>query len=553
MTTLSPDQRNYYYLIEAARVGIHKPILAALYTVHNQPTLTDGETGLGIVPTNQLAMEQVDTFSAQAHFAANTIRSLTDSLIEQDWRSEDIWDVKAGRYSEKFLETLARGYTPDLSDISSAQLESSDYNTLRQAYLEDIEADYRDCPLPPNLESLDEALLTFAEQVPPNYTRLEHQRQALMEAIRVWRQLSGDRAVYTALKIPVPELVPDETELDKALADFIQTAAHHYDGYPNQREALIRLVQMWHKLDSRETTIAWLLNHEPFSSETDLAIINPALIAFVQKVPAHYKGRGDQRLALTEGYRRWFGLDSRAMAIEKLGVNPDSLLQQADNREALVASARTLDRALIEFIAAVPKSFKGTEDQREALIRMVQIWESHEGRIPAIQSLFEDLRRMERAEPNSPDVMPPPKPAPIPPRPAQWNPKNIQLDASILPNGNFTWAEATRGGAHMPPNQVTVDAIVRMAELAQQARDLIGRPFIITNWYHSSAPSQGPGNSSHSRHSVGDAIDFYCSGLTGDQIYWALDPWWPGGLGRYSQFSTLVHLDARDYKARWTA
>ena len=79
--------------------------------------------------------------------------------------------------------------------------------------------------------------------------------------------------------------------------------------------------------------------------------------------------------------------------------------------------------------------------------------------------------------------MPAPVPAPIPARPKAWTPNNIQLDASIIPNGNFTWAEATRGGARMPPDQATVDAIVRIARLAQQARDRIGRPFLITSWY----------------------------------------------------------------------
>ncbi|MFP5271257.1 hypothetical protein [Coleofasciculus sp.] len=38
MAILSPDQRNYYYLLAAERVGIHKPILAALYQVHSSPT-----------------------------------------------------------------------------------------------------------------------------------------------------------------------------------------------------------------------------------------------------------------------------------------------------------------------------------------------------------------------------------------------------------------------------------------------------------------------------------------------------------------------------------
>jgi hypothetical protein len=552
MTVLLPDQRNHYYLIEAARVGIHKPILAALYAVQTQPTLTDGETGLGIMPTNQLELDQVNTFPAQVQYAANTIRSLTDSLIKQEWTSGDIWNGAAGRYGDRFLETLAQGYTPDPSDISSAQLESSNYEALRAAYLEDLEIDHNDSQLPANLADLDSALLAFAERVAPNYTRLEHQRRALMEAIRIWRQLSGTQAIYNALKVPVPELVPDETELDKALVEFIQSATGHYAGFPNQREALIRLVQLWQAMNSREEAIAWLLSHDSFSNETNLGIVDPALMAFVQKLPTHYKGRGDQRLALTEGYRCWFGLDSRTTAIQQLGVNPDLLLQQADDRDALVARARTLDRALLEFVNTIPKRFDRSESQREALIRMVQLWEHHEGRIPTIQSLFEDLRRLERAEAASPDMMPAPRPVPLPPRPARWNARNIQLDASILPNGNFTWAEATRGGSHMPPNQETVEAIVRIAELAQQARDRIGRPFVITTWYRPTPASHRVGGATRSRHSIGDAIDFYCSGLTGDQLYWALDPWWPGGLGRYSQYSALVHLDARGYKARWT-
>jgi hypothetical protein len=552
MTVLLPDQRNHHYLIEAARVGIHKPILAALYAVQTQPTLTDGETGLGIMPINQLELDQVNTFPAQVQYAANTIRSLTDSLIKQEWASGDIWNGAAGRYGDRFLEILAQGYTPDPSDISSAQLESSNYEALRAAYLEDLEIDHNDSQLPANLADLDSALLAFAERVAPNYTRLEHQRRALMEAIRIWRQLSGTQAIYNALKVPVPELVPDETELDKALVEFIQSATGYYAGFPNQREALIRLVQLWQVMNSREEAIAWLLSHDSFSHETNLDIVDPALMAFVQKLPTHYKGRGDQRLALTEGYRCWFGLDSRTTAIQQLGVNPDLLLQQADDRDALVARARTLDRALLEFVNTIPKRFDRSESQREALIRMVQLWEHHEGRIPTIQSLFEDLRRLERAEATSPDMMPAPRPAPLPPRPARWNARNIQLDASILPNGNFTWAEATRGGSHMPPNQETVEAIVRIAELAQQARDRIGRPFVITTWYRPTPASHRVGGATRSRHSIGDAIDFYCSGLTGDQLYWALDPWWPGGLGRYSQYSALVHLDARGYKARWT-
>lgn len=551
MDNLAPDQRNNYYLIEAGRTGIHKALLAALYAAQGQPMLSDGERGLGIAPIHQVSLEQVNTFAGQVQFAANTLRYLTTQLVEQGWPSSDIWNAAAGRYADRFLESVANGFTPTPTDGDVAQLEPCDPAALRQAYLEDIATDYSGAKLPQSLANLDSALLAFAERVTPNYGRLDYQRQALVEAVRLWRQLNSAAAVYEALSVPVVDQVPEEAALDNALLEFVRSAVRYYAGYPNQREGLIRLVQFWRQLDSREEAIEWLLSHDPFAAETNLAIIDPALLAFVQRVPTVYRGQGDQRFALTEGYRRWFGLDSRSTALQKMGINPDDLVANADDSTRLRATAEQLDRALISFLGQIPSTYDETEQQREALIRLVQIWRRLEGRIPTIQSLFGDLRQMQRAAPTSPEAMPAPRPAPLPPRPARWTPNNIQLGASIVPNGNFTWAEATRGGARMPPNQATVDAIVRLARLAQQARDRIGRPFIITSWYRPAAINRQVGGASYSRHIVGDAIDFYCVGLTGNQVYWALDPWWPGGLGRYGRYPNLVHLDARPHKARW--
>jgi uncharacterized protein YcbK (DUF882 family) len=93
---------------------------------------------------------------------------------------------------------------------------------------------------------------------------------------------------------------------------------------------------------------------------------------------------------------------------------------------------------------------------------------------------------------------------------------------------------------------------VRIARLAQQARDRLGRPFRVTSWYRSPEINERVGGASRSRHMVGDAIDFYCDGLTGNQVYWALHPWWPGGLGRYKRYPMLVHIDARGRRSRWT-
>lgn len=133
-----------------------------------------------------------------------------------------------------------------------------------------------------------------------------------------------------------------------------------------------------------------------------------------------------------------------------------------------------------------------------------------------------------------------------------WTLENIKQGESIIPGGNFTWAEATRGGSRMPPNQEVLEGIIRIATLAQEARNLIGRPFIVTSWYRDPAANAMAGGVDDSRHLVGDAIDFYVNGMTGAEIYDLLDPRWSGGLGQYSRHPDICHIDARDYRARWT-
>jgi hypothetical protein len=551
MAQRSPDQRNDYYLIEAARAGIHKPILAALYATQRQPPLTDGETGLGIAPANRIPPDQVNTFPEQVQYAANTIRSLTNHLTATGWQGKDLWDGAQGRYTDRFIQAIAEGYSPPPNDTAAAHLEPVDADALQQAYLTDLKTDFSAATLPKNLAALDNVLLAFVERVPNNYSRLAFQREALLEAVRMWRKLDTPAAAIAALGFPDPPDAIDETQLDQALLQFITQADRYFSGYPNQREALLRLVQMWRELDSREEAIQTLAAEDPFAHETNPEILDPALVAFVQRIPTNYRGQGDQRFALTEGYRMWHGLDSRTTVIRQLGVDPQILVNQAGNATAIAQVANQLDRALLDFWMTVPTIYTGNADHREALIRLVTIWRRLDGRIPAIQSLFNDLRQMERARRDSLEAMPAPMPATPPRRPNRWTPDNLQLSAAIVPGGSFTWAEATRGGARMPPDQATVDAMIRIANLAQDARDRIGRPFVITSWYRPPAVNAQAGGASMSRHIVGDAIDFYCDGLTGRQLYWALDPWWPGGLGRYTRFPYLCHLDARGYRARW--
>ena len=121
MTTLSPDQRNYLYILEAERVGIHKSILAALYLAQEQPSLEDGETGLGISPAHRISLDQVNTFAGQIQYGANTIRSLTDSLIKKGWQGVDLWDANRGHlYQEVYRSDSRRLRAASDRDSSSS-------------------------------------------------------------------------------------------------------------------------------------------------------------------------------------------------------------------------------------------------------------------------------------------------------------------------------------------------------------------------------------------------------------------------------------------------
>lgn len=551
MAKLSPHQCDAYYRLEAIRTGIHKSILAALAATHQAPPLEDGEAGLGIAPANRIPPAQVNTLPEQIRYAANTLRSLTDHLTAEGWQGQDFWDSRLGQYSDRFLQRVAEGYSPPASDLLAARLEPSETPTLVQFYRANTAAANAVEAFPADLTDLDTALVAFANQVSAHYQQLTFQQQALLEAVRLWRKLDSHGAVIAAFKLSDGVGIVDAVALDKALLTFIQQVDRYFLGYPNQREALLRLVQLWQQIDSREAAIQWLLeNQGQDPGVTPLTQLDPVLMAFVQNCSRGYQGKGNQRFALTETYRLWQGLGSRTAAIQDLGIDPQVLLDNTDDPTQLAHYATQIDRALLTFLEAVPLTYHGSDEQREALMGLVQAWQPLDGRPQTLKFLFDGLRQMERASRDTVDAMPPPHPQVLPRYPAQWQPENLHLDMAIA-HGSFTWAEATRGGLFMPVHQATVNAMVRMATLAQEARDRVGRPFLITHWYEPSPSDSHCVVNQHHRHHLGTAIDFYCPGLTGRQLYWALDPWWPGGLGYNARYPHLCHLDASSDRVRW--
>ncbi len=565
MGQLTPEQRRVLYVQEATRSGVHKAILAALYQVQAKPALTDGETGLGIAPVHQIVLAQVDTFAAQVKYAANTIRSLTNSLTLSGWNSEALWDAEQGRYTDKFVQAIAAGYIAPANDPETALLEASDPADLLAAYLNELSLEAQAILLPSTFTYLDTALLAFVKPVPHCYFSLPHQRHALLEAVRLWCQLDTHAAAIASLNRELANTVEDasltiadaakltdarfdEVKLDAALLHFVPLMLAHYAGYPQQREALLRLTQLWQQLESREAAIAALA--QTITPALNVSSVDAALLALVQRLPQTYERTGEQRHALVEAFRLWQQLESRSAALMALGINPAIFTATPPRQIDITNAAVQLDQALLNFIHCLPATYEGTAVQRDALLHLTQLWRSLTTPEQALQSLLHDLKQMAVARRDTPEA--PPAPLPLMPSaaPDRWTHETLQLYAAIIPNGSFTWAEATSGGMQMPTNQAAIDAIVRLAQLIQQVRDRLNRPLRITTWYVANANTSSA-NLPPRQHQLGDSLTFYCEGLTGNQLYWFLDPWWTSGLGRYAAFPYLCSVDAQSDRTRW--
>lgn len=550
MAQLTPEQRNVLYLQAAGRAGIHKSLLAALYVAHRQdatnsaqldPTaevampLIDGETGLGFDPTD------CPTFPEQVAYGANVIRILSDRLIAQSWQGQDLWYPAQGRYSDRFLALIADGFTPAVEDTQVALLKPCNLETLKAAYQTDIDQTW----LPEDLSRLDELLLGLIEHLPEFYWGLSHQRQACLEAVRIWRHLDTTEAAIESLAQETNKSLQQlaQEDLDITLKQFVQRSALQYQHYPEQREALIRLVQYWRQLPSREATLVDILR-DP-QPHANLQLLDSVLLHFVTTLSAQYTGKGSQRNALTEAFRVWRQLDSRSTAVTALGVDAEILSNATPEPELLQTVAQQLDRELLNFAARIPHRYQASHQHREALIRLVQLWRDLPTREQTLQSLASDHQQLEQ-------TVPPLKlTAAVSSRPATWTTENLELTASIVPDGQFTWAQATQCGTCWPPNGSAIAAIEQVATLLERAQRQVGLPFLINRWYQTSTMQRAWKKFGEHRHALGDAVELICPGLTADQLYWALDPWWPGGLGRYRQYPLLCHLDARAYRARW--
>ena len=157
-------------------------------------------------------------------------------------------------------------------------------------------------------------------------------------------------------------------------------------------------------------------------------------------------------------------------------------------------------------------------------------------------------------------VTPPkPQPKPTPSRPAPSGPfrlpgfrSTFYLSEPIIPNGNFTWAEATKNGSRIPVSRDIAYGIIRIARVMEEVRSRLGdRPIRVNSWYRDPTTNRAVGGARYSRHLSGDAIDFVVIGLHAYTVYDRLNGWW-GSRGGLASSSIFTHIDSRGYYARWS-
>lgn len=163
----------------------------------------------------------------------------------------------------------------------------------------------------------------------------------------------------------------------------------------------------------------------------------------------------------------------------------------------------------------------------------------------------------EPTPPRTPPVLRPTPPTPA--RPAPTGPfrmpgftSTFYLSEPIIPNGNFTWGEATKNGSRIPVSRSVAYGIIRIARVMEEVRSRLGdRPIRVNSWYRDPASNRAAGGARYSRHLSGDAVDFVVIGVHAYTVYDRLNSWW-GSQGGLASSSVFTHIDSRGYYARWS-
>jgi uncharacterized protein YcbK (DUF882 family) len=118
---------------------------------------------------------------------------------------------------------------------------------------------------------------------------------------------------------------------------------------------------------------------------------------------------------------------------------------------------------------------------------------------------------------------------------------------------NFDLSEFNKH--NFPISDTVFQNIFALAKNLQVLRDEVKKPIKITSGYRSPEHNAKVGGVKSSRHITGEAADFKIAGMTPKEVadviekLIAANKMEEGGIGIYS---TWIHYDHRNVKARWT-
>ena len=117
---------------------------------------------------------------------------------------------------------------------------------------------------------------------------------------------------------------------------------------------------------------------------------------------------------------------------------------------------------------------------------------------------------------------------------------------------NFSFSEFNKRNYNVPTD--VLRNLIELAKNLQVLRDEVKKPIKITSGYRPAELNAKVGGATKSRHITGEAADFKIEGYTPKQVAAIIEKliaegkMKQGGLGTYS---TWVHYDHRNVKARW--
>jgi uncharacterized protein YcbK (DUF882 family) len=131
-------------------------------------------------------------------------------------------------------------------------------------------------------------------------------------------------------------------------------------------------------------------------------------------------------------------------------------------------------------------------------------------------------------------------------------------DASIVPQGHFTWAEFTYLRAFkifaQPNDEQYHNALFLFSHL-QPLRERLSAPLIITSGvrtpeYTEYLRRHGVPAARYSAHMTWQAVDLVCPNMTSYALWHFFDPLWAGRMEHWKDTPGWVHLDSRNWGQR---